>query len=267
MIDRNTSRVSGSARIPSGVWALGFVSLFMDMSSELVHSMLPLLLVTGLGASALALGVIEGVAEATAMIVKVFSGTLSDFLRRRKLLVVAGYGMAALTKPLFALAPTVGWIFTARFLDRVGKGIRGAPRDALIADLTPAEVRGAAFGLRQSLDTVGAVVGPLAAVALLAAFAQDIRLVLWFAAVPAVIAMLILVVAVREPARPEEERAVRSRFARGDLHSRIPEGGIDGCLVEGGNNFIELPGHGRGFPIEVFRRLLSRRGSTQPRLE
>ena len=209
MIDRNTSRVSGSARIPSGVWALGFVSLFMDMSSELVHSMLPLLLVTGLGASALALGVIEGVAEATAMIVKVFSGTLSDFLRRRKLLVVAGYGMAALTKPLFALAPTVGWIFTARFLDRVGKGIRGAPRDALIADLTPAEVRGAAFGLRQSLDTVGAVVGPLAAVALLAAFAQDIRLVLWFAAVPAVIAMLILVVAVREPARPEEERAVR----------------------------------------------------------
>lgn len=208
MIEVGT-RVSGRAPIPSGVWALGFVSLFMDMSSELVHSLLPLLLVTGLGASALALGVIEGVAEATAMIVKVFSGTLSDILRRRKLLVVAGYGMAALTKPLFALAPTVGWIFTARFLDRVGKGIRGAPRDALIADLTPAEARGAAFGLRQSLDTVGAVLGPLAAVALLAAFAQDIRLVLWFATIPAAIAMLILVVAVREPARPEGEHAVR----------------------------------------------------------
>src|SRR3954470_12808733 len=144
------------AAIPRGVWALGLVSLCMDLSSELIHALLPLYMATVLGASALTIGIIEGIAEATAMIVKVFSGVLSDFVRRRKPLVLFGYGLAALTKIVFPLAPTLAWIVAARFADRVGKGIRGAPRDALIADLTPEDVRGASFGLRQALDTVGA---------------------------------------------------------------------------------------------------------------
>ena len=153
----------GLAAVPRGVWVLGLVSLCMDLSSELIHSLLPLYLAIGLGASTLTIGVIEGVAEAIALIVKIFSGVLSDIFRKRKALVVLGYGMAAVTKVVFPLAPSVGWVVTARFADRVGKGIRGAPRDALIADLTPDKVRGAAFGLRQALDTVGAFAGPLAA--------------------------------------------------------------------------------------------------------
>ena len=197
------------AHVPPAVWALGLVSLLMDMSSELVHSLLPLFLVTVLGASATTLGLIEGIAESTAMIVKVFSGTLSDAFRRRKPLVVAGYGLAALAKPLFAIASTVDLVFLARFLDRIGKGIRGAPRDALIHDVTPPEVRGAAFGLRQSLDTVGAVAGPLLAIALLAAFAGDIRSVLWFAVLPALAAVVLLVLGVREPV--VERAAPRAR--------------------------------------------------------
>ena len=150
--------------IPRGVWALGLVSLFMDISSEMIHALLPLYLVTVLGASMTAVGLIEGIAEATAMIVKVFSGALSDWLGKRKLLAAIGYGLAAFTKPVFPLATGLGWIVAARFVDRIGKGIRGAPRDALIADLTPPAVRGAAFGLRQSLDTAGAFIGPLAAI-------------------------------------------------------------------------------------------------------
>ena len=153
-----------STGIPRGVWMLGFVSLFMDVSSELIHSLLPVFMVTSLGATALMVGVVEGVAEATALIVKVFSGTISDWLGKRKGLTVLGYGLGALSKPVFALALTVHWVFVARFMDRIGKGIRGAPRDALIADLTPPEIRGAAYGLRQSLDTVGAFIGPLLAV-------------------------------------------------------------------------------------------------------
>jgi sugar phosphate permease len=149
--------------IPRGVWILGFVSLLMDVSSEMIHSLLPLYLTVGLGASALVVGVIEGVAESTALIVKVFSGTLSDRLRKRKWITAFGYGLAAFSKPLFAIATAPVLVFAARFLDRIGKGIRGAPRDALIADLTPPAIRGAAFGLRQSLDTVGAVAGPLLA--------------------------------------------------------------------------------------------------------
>jgi MFS family permease len=147
-------------RIPPEVWVLGFVSMLMDISSEMVHSLLPLFMVGALGASALAVGIIEGLAEATALIVKVFSGALSDFLGKRKALALFGYGLGAATKPLFALAPGIGMVLTARLLDRVGKGIRGAPRDALVADITPPHIRGAAFGLRQSLDTVGAFVGP-----------------------------------------------------------------------------------------------------------
>ncbi|MGQ0662395.1 MAG: MFS transporter [Pseudomonadota bacterium] len=187
--------------IPRGIWALGFVSLFMDLSSEMIHGLLPVFLVVGLGASALAVGLIEGIAEATASIVRIFSGALSDYLGRRKALVVLGYGLAAATKPLFPLAASLEWVFVARFLDRAAKGIRGAPRDALIADLAPVPLRGAAYGLRQSLDTVGAVAGPLIAIALMIVLDGDIRLVFWIAAVPAILSVAILVLGVAEPAR------------------------------------------------------------------
>lgn len=186
-------------RVPSGIWALGFVSLLMDASSELVHSLLPIFMVSVLGASMVTVGLLEGLAEATASVVKVFSGTFSDRWRRRKPLVVLGYGLGALSKPAFPLASAVGWVFAARFVDRIGKGIRGAPRDALIADITPPALRGAAFGLRQSLDSIGAVVGPGLAVLLMWWLANDIRAVLWFAVIPAALAVALLVVAVREP--------------------------------------------------------------------
>jgi MFS family permease len=178
---------------------LGFVSLFMDVSSELIHSLLPVFMVTSLGATALMVGVVEGVAEATALIVKVFSGTISDWLGKRKGLTVLGYGLGAISKPVFALALTVHWVFVARFMDRIGKGIRGAPRDALIADLTPPEIRGAAYGLRQALDTVGAFLGPLLAIALMLLWAGDFRTVFWFAVIPAVLSVLILIFGVHEP--------------------------------------------------------------------
>ncbi len=155
------------ARIPAGIWALGFVSILMDISSEIIHALLPVYLVTVLGASMQTVGLIEGIAEATASTTKIFSGALSDRLGKRKLLTVIGYGLAALTKPIFALAPTIGWLVGARFIDRIGKGIRGAPRDALIADIAPANLRGASFGLRQSLDTLGAFLGPLLAIGLM----------------------------------------------------------------------------------------------------
>jgi MFS family permease len=186
-------------RLSTTVWALGLTSLFMDISSETIHSVLPVFLVVGLGTSAAYLGVIEGVAEATACIVKVFSGALSDYFGRRKPLALLGYGMAALTKPLFPLASSAGMVFLARFIDRVGKGIRGAPRDALVADVTPPEQRGAAFGLRQSLDTVGAFAGPVLAMLLIAAFEGALRTVLWIAVLPAFISVVVLWVGVREP--------------------------------------------------------------------
>ena len=187
------------AKLPPGIWALGFVSLFMDVSSELIHSLLPLFMATVLGASMTTIGIVEGIAEATAAIAKVFSGALSDWLRKRKFLLLAGYGLSALTKPLFPLAGSIATVFAARFADRVGKGIRGAPRDALIADLTPKAQRGAAYGLRQAMDSVGAVLGPLLALAGMALLADNITAVLWIGVVPAVIAVLILAVAVREP--------------------------------------------------------------------
>jgi MFS family permease len=188
--------------VPRTVLALGVVSLCMDLSSELVHSLLPLFLTGVLGAGMVAVGVVEGIAEATASIVKVFSGVLSDRMPRRKPLVIAGYALAALSKPLFPLAASVPLVLVARFVDRIGKGIRGAPRDALIADVTPPEARGAAYGLRQALDTVGAVLGPLAAAGLMLLLADDIRRVLWVAVVPALAAVAVLVLWVREPARP-----------------------------------------------------------------
>ena len=190
---------AGWRTIPRGIWALGFVSLFMDTSSELIHSLLPVFLVSVLGASTLSVGLIEGVAEATASITKVFSGTLSDYLGKRKMLTVIGYGLAALTKPMFPLAGSAAWIFTARFLDRIGKGIRGAPRDALIGEIAPSHLRGACYGLRQSLDTVGAFAGPLLAVAFMVLLANDIQAVFWIAAIPAFISVAILILAVKEP--------------------------------------------------------------------
>ncbi len=161
--------------IPAGIWVLGFVSMLMDISSEMIHSLLPIYLVTVLGTSTLTVGIIEGVAEATAAITKVFSGVISDWLGKRKLLVALGYGLASFTKPVFPLASSVGWLVSARFIDRVGKGIRGAPRDALVADITPAHLRGASFGLRQSLDTIGAFVGPLLAIVLMWRTANNFR--------------------------------------------------------------------------------------------
>lgn len=188
-------------KVPRTVWALGAVSLLMDLSSELVHSLLPVLMVSVLGASMLAVGVVEGIAEATASIVKLFSGAISDRLGRRKPIVVLGYGLAALSKPLFPLAASVPLVLGARFMDRVGKGIRGAPRDALIADVTPEGARGAAYGLRQALDTAGAMLGPLAAIGLMVLLANDVRSVLWWAVVPALLALIVLVVFVKEPPR------------------------------------------------------------------
>ena len=191
----------GLAAVPRSVWVLGIVSMCMDLSSELIHSLLPLYLAMSLGASALTIGLIEGVAEAIALIVKIFSGVMSDVFRKRKALVVLGYGLAAVTKLAFPLAPSLGWIVAARFADRVGKGIRGAPRDALITDITPSEVRGASFGLRQALDTVGAVGGPLMAIAAIATFAGDFNAAFWVAVVPAFLSVTLLVVGVDEPDR------------------------------------------------------------------
>jgi MFS family permease len=209
--------------MPRTVWALGFVSLLMDTSSELIHALLPVFLVTTLGASMLAVGIIEGVAEAATAIVKVFSGVISDWIGKRKPLLVLGYGLAAVTKPLFPLAATVGLVLTARLLDRIGKGIRGAPRDALVADVTAPDERGAAFGLRQSLDTIGAFLGPLLAVGLMFWLADDIRSVLWFAVLPAFLALALLVIAVPEPegmTATKERTFPISRAALGRLSAR-----------------------------------------------
>ena len=191
-----------ASRLPAGVWALGFVSLLMDVSSELIHSLLPVFLVTGLGASMLTVGLLEGAAEATALVVRVFSGAWSDWMGRRKPLALLGYGLGAAAKPLFALATTTGMVLGARLVDRVGKGIRGAPRDALVADMVPKEMRGAAYGLRQSLDTVGAFLGPILAIVLMLLWAGDFRRVFWFAVIPAVLSVLVLLLFVHEAPRP-----------------------------------------------------------------
>jgi sugar phosphate permease len=196
------------SKIPSGVWVLGFVSMLMDISSEMIHSLLPLFLVGILHASGLMVGVIEGLAESTALIIKVFSGTLSDYLGKRKGLVLFGYALGALTKPLFAIATSAGVVLTARMIDRAGKGIRGAPRDALIADITPVDIRGAAFGLRQALDTVGAFLGPLLAVGLMLLWANNFRAVFWVAVIPGLLAVALLLVGVHEPDRDHQTQRV-----------------------------------------------------------
>ena len=206
--------------LPAGIWALGFVSLLMDISSELIHSLLPVFMVTVLGASMLTVGLIEGAAEATALILKVFSGVLSDWWGRRKPLAILGYGLGALSKPLFALATTIDLVVAARLIDRVGKGIRGAPRDALVADLAPSDQRGAAFGLRQSLDTMGSFLGPLLAMGLMVLWANDFRAVFWVAMVPAALCLVLLAWGVQEPERPADQP--RTNPLRRDNLRRLP---------------------------------------------
>ncbi len=196
---KTREQIAIKPKLPATVWALGCVSLLMDVSSEIIHSLLPVFLVTVLGVGVEAIGLLEGVAEATAMVTRVFSGALSDRLGKRKVLAVCGYGLGALSKPLFALAPGLGLVFTARFVDRIGKGVRGAPRDALIADVTPAAQRGAAYGLRQSLDSVGAFAGPLLAILLMTLSGGQFRLVFWLAVIPGLLAVIILLLAVKEP--------------------------------------------------------------------
>lgn len=199
------------------MWILGFVSMLMDISSEIIHSLLPVFMTVVIGASATTIGVIEGIAEATALIVKVFSGVLSDYVGKRKALTLLGYGMGALSKPLFAVAGSTGWILGARFIDRIGKGIRGAPRDALIADVTAPAVRGAAFGLRQSLDTVGAFVGPLLALGLMLLWANDFRAVFWVAVIPGLLAVALLALGVREPDKGEPREKTAFPISRSAL--------------------------------------------------
>ena len=240
--------------IPRTVWALGLVSLFMDLSSESIHALLPLFLTTTLGASVALVGLIDGVAEATASIAKVFSGYLSDRLRKRKALILLGYGLGAITKPLFALAGTPSVVFGARFADRIGKGLRGAPRDALVADVTPPEIRGRAFGLRQSLDTIGAFAGPLLAIGLMAIFANDIRRVFWFAVIPAVLAVACVVFGV-DDAPAATGPAARPPVKLVDL-KRLPRAfwlvtlvGIVFTLARFSEAFLILKASAAGLPL------------------
>lgn len=200
---------------------LGFVSMFMDISSELVHSLLPIFMATVLGASMVTIGIVEGVAEGAAAITKVFSGAISDYFGKRKFLAVLGYALGAISKPIFPLATTIGWVFGARLVDRIGKGIRGAPRDALVADIAPPQLRGAAYGLRQSLDSVGAFVGPLLAVAFMIWLTNDIKAVFWVAVVPAFLAVLLLVVALREPESSEHAAGPKNHLTLTDA-KRLP---------------------------------------------
>lgn len=211
------SLASRLKQVPAGVWALGFVSMLMDTSSEMIHALLPIYMVTVLGTSTLAVGVIEGIAEATAAITKIFSGALSDRLGKRKGLTALGYGLAAFTKPIFPLASSLSWLIAARFIDRVGKGIRGAPRDALVADLAPEEVRGASFGLRQSLDTIGAFVGPLLAIVLMLVTANHFAAVFWIAVIPAFLSFGLIIFAVHEPERPAGLRQATTPLSRAEL--------------------------------------------------
>ena len=197
-----------SGQIPAGIWVLGFVSMLMDISSEMIHSLLPLFMVTTLGTSVFVVGIIEGLAQSTALIVKVFSGILSDYIGKRKGLAVFGYAMGAFSKPLFAVASSTGLVLTARLLDRIGKGVRGAPRDALVADIAPPHLRGAAFGLRQALDTVGAFLGPLLAVGLMLLWANDFRAVFWVAVIPGILAVTLLLFGIREPERSKSGKRI-----------------------------------------------------------
>jgi len=242
--------------IPKGVWILGIVSMLMDISSEMIHSILPLFMVTTLGMSAFAVGLIEGMAEATALIIKVFSGVLSDYIGKRKGLTVLGYALGAFSKPFFALT-SLGWVVLgARLVDRVGKGIRGAPRDALVADMTPPEIRGAAFGLRQSLDTLGAFLGPLIATCLMLLLANDFRMVFWLAFFPALLAVLLLIVGLREPERKDSRKPGnpirRENLKRmGAAYWWIVAVGAAFCLARFSEAFLVLRAQQNGIPLSL----------------
>ncbi|MDC8447596.1 MAG: MFS transporter [Nitrospira sp.] len=243
-------------QMPAGVWVLGLVSLFMDLSSEMIHSLLPVFMVTTLGASATLVGLVEGLAESLALIIKVFSGVVSDYFRNRKWLAVGGYGLGALSKPLFAVASGIGLVLTARLLDRVGKGIRGAPRDALVADITPAEIRGAAFGLRQSLDTIGAFLGPILAVGFMLLWADDFRAIFWLAVIPAVVSVALLVLGIQEPAPPQFQ--ARTNPVRYEVLVQLPRSywyivgiGVLFTLARFSEAFLVLRGQEMGIPIAL----------------
>jgi MFS family permease len=243
-------------QIPKGIWILGFVSLLMDVSSEMIHSLLPLFMVTTLGASVFNVGIIEGLAESTALIVKVFSGVFSDYIGKRKGLAVFGYALGAFSKPLFALAPSAGVVLTARLIDRVGKGIRGTPRDALVADITPAHIRGAAFGLRQALDTVGALLGPLLAVGLMLLWADNFRSVFWVAVIPGMIAVMLLIFGIKEPAHSNDGKKTNP-ITKNNLRSlnssywRVVAIGAIFMLARFSDAFLVLRGQQTGIPLAL----------------
>ncbi len=252
----STRRGATLRQIPAGIWVLGFVSMLMDISSEMIHSLLPLFMVSTLGASALTVGLIEGLAESIALIVKIFSGTLSDYLGKRKGLAVFGYALGALTKPLFALAPSIGLVLTARLLDRVGKGLRGAPRDALVADVSPPHLRGAAFGLRQSLDTVGAFLGPLLAVTLMLLWANDFRAVFWVAVIPGLMSVALLAFGLRETASKPVAKRInpigRENLRRlGSSYWWVVCIGAVFTLARFSEAFLVLRAHQSGVPVAL----------------
>jgi MFS family permease len=247
----------GGAAIPRTVWALGIVSFFMDVSSEMIHALLPLFLTGVLGASVAFVGLIDGVAESTASIAKVFSGHLSDRMGRRKPLILFGYGLGALSKPLFAVAGGPFMVLAARFADRIGKGLRGAPRDALVADVTPLEIRGRAFGLRQAMDTAGAFTGPLLAIALMAAFANDMRMVFWLASTPALLAVACVVFGVEERAAQGEDPLARPPIRLRDL-GRLDRAfwtvvaiGVVFTLARFSEAFLVLKANAEGLPLAL----------------
>ena len=244
-------------KIPKTVWVLGFVSMFMDISSEIIHALLPLFLTATLGVSVAMVGLIDGVAEATASITKVFSGYLSDRMGKRKSLILIGYGLGALSKPLFALAGTAPVIMGARFADRIGKGLRGAPRDALVADVTPPEIRGRAFGLRQSIDTLGAFLGPLIAIAAMAAFSNDMRAVFWLAVIPAGFAVVLVLVGVEDAKHPAGETKAHIPVRIADLR-RLPRAfwslvaiGAVFTLARFSEAFLILKANAEGLPLAL----------------
>jgi len=243
--------------IPRTVWALGFVSLFMDISSEIIHGLLPMFLTTTLGASVALVGLIDGIAEATASISKVFSGYVSDKIGRRKPLILLGYGLGALSKPLFAMAASPLPILGARFVDRIGKGLRGAPRDALVADVTPPEIRGRAYGLRQALDTVGAFIGPLAAIALMTIFANDMRSVFWVAAVPGLAAVLLVIFGIEGARTSAPDAAARAPITFQDLRGLdrrfwgVVGIGIIFTMARFSEAFLVLKANAAGLPLAL----------------
>jgi len=243
--------------IPRSIWSLGFVSLLMDVSSEMIHALLPVYLVSVMGTSNLTVGMIEGVGEATANITKIFSGAISDWIGRRKLVAATGYGFAALSKPLFALAPNPGWIMAARFIDRTGKGVRDAPRDALIADLTPERVRGAGFGLRQALDTVGGFVGPLLGVLFMWATSDRYTVVFWIAVIPAFLCMAVMIFGVQEPQGVGKTRKAPAPFGRatlvrlGSAYWMIVVVGTVFALAQFSAAFLILKARAAGLPVAL----------------